>query len=65
MNLHQAEVITSMEDFVRSKLVILKPVEECWQPADFLPDPTREDLTTQVEQLQGAAAAIAVLLDDQ
>ena len=59
MTPHQAEVIASMDGFVESQLTLLKPVEECWQPVDFLPDLTREDWKAQVLQIREAAAAIS------
>ena len=46
---HQLEVIKSMESFVDRHLSsLLKPVEESWQPTDFLPDLTRDDWREQV-----------------
>ena len=38
----QLEVIKSMEAFVEQNLsTLLKPVDDSWQPSDFLPDLTR------------------------
>lgn len=47
----------------------LKPVETLWQPADFLPDSTKESFFTEVKLLQEAARElsydyIAVLVGD-
>ncbi|KAK4359934.1 hypothetical protein RND71_022163 [Anisodus tanguticus] len=33
-------------------LVHLKPVEKCWQPTDFLPDPASEGFDEQVKELR-------------
>lgn len=47
----------------------LKPVEDNWQPADFLPDPTKETFIADVKQIQEEAKALpydymAVLVGD-
>ena len=40
----KTEVIQSLEPFVEEHLgTLLKPVEESWQPSDWLPDLTAED----------------------
>ncbi len=50
------EVIKSMEGFVAENLsTLLKPVEESWQPQDFLPDLSREDWTEQVREFRSHA----------
>ncbi len=52
----QFEVIKSMEGFVRENLgSLLKPVEESWQPSDFLPDLTKEDWREQVTEFRERA----------
>lgn len=33
-------------------LVFLKPVENCWQPSDFLPDPSSEGFEEQIQELR-------------
>eukprot|EP01025_Chloroclados_australasicus_P036036 TRINITY_DN36663_c1_g1_i1.p1 TRINITY_DN36663_c1_g1~~TRINITY_DN36663_c1_g1_i1.p1 ORF type:complete len:397 (+),score=57.24 TRINITY_DN36663_c1_g1_i1:225-1415(+) len=56
---HRLEVFTSMDDFVRENiLTILKPVEDCWQPADLLPDPASEDFIDQVKELRERSAQL-------
>ncbi|XP_022761512.1 stearoyl-[acyl-carrier-protein] 9-desaturase, chloroplastic-like isoform X3 [Durio zibethinus] len=38
------EIFKSLEEWAENNLLIhLKPVEKCWQPQDFLPDPTSSD----------------------
>lgn len=52
----QFEVIKSMEGFVKENLSsLLKPVEESWQPSDFLPDLTKEDWREQLVALRERA----------
>jgi acyl-[acyl-carrier-protein] desaturase len=56
------EVIRSIEGFVGEQLPsLLKPVEESWQPADLLPDLSRE---TWLEDLQALRTRAASLPDD-
>lgn len=47
----------------------LKPIDTNWQPADFLPDSTREDFFESIRELQGNAEGlsydlVAVLIGD-
>lgn len=57
---HQLEVIKSMESFVDKHLgSLLKPVEESWQPADFLPDLTRDDWREQVNEFRARAKSLS------
>ena len=64
------QVIESLEPFVNAHLgTLLKPVEESWQPADFLPDLAAEDWREQLAGFQEQAAALpddvlAVLVGD-
>ena len=39
-------------------LTMLKPVEESWQPQDFLPDPTSDGFFDSVKELRERAAGI-------
>ncbi len=41
--MQQLEMMKLLEPAVQEKLVLLRPVAECWQPDDFLPDFSRED----------------------
>jgi acyl-[acyl-carrier-protein] desaturase len=50
------EVVKSMEGFVAENLgALLKPVEESWQPTDFLPDLARDDWFEQVSEFRQRA----------
>ncbi|KAK8949181.1 hypothetical protein KSP39_PZI006291 [Platanthera zijinensis] len=57
------EVFRSLEGWVEKNfLTFLKPVERCWQPQDFLPDPSKlspEELAEAVREIQGRAAEIS------
>lgn len=53
------EVVESLQDWARTDLLrLLKPVERCWQPADFLPDPASPDFFDQVRELRRSAAEL-------
>ena len=50
------EIIKSMEPFVDEHLgSLLKPVNESWQPSDFLPDLTKDDWKEQVVEFRNRA----------
>ena len=54
---HQLELVNSMEGYVESEVLSkLKPVEKCWQPADFLPEGNDPDYVDKV-RLLGAGAS--------
>ncbi|XP_074582500.1 stearoyl-[acyl-carrier-protein] 9-desaturase, chloroplastic-like [Curcuma longa] len=47
------EIFKSLEDWAKSNILVhLKPVEKCWQPQDFLPDPSSEGFYEQVSELR-------------
>ncbi|KAK9292538.1 hypothetical protein L1049_020512 [Liquidambar formosana] len=47
------EIFKSLEDWAEENiLVLLKPVEKCWQPQDFLPDPASEGFYEQVMEAE-------------
>jgi acyl-[acyl-carrier-protein] desaturase len=47
------EVIKCIEEFVGEKITsLLRPVNECWQPSDFLPDTACEDFPEQHRSLK-------------
>lgn len=49
----RVEVIKSIEPEVGKQLgVLLKPVDECWQPSDFLPDMTSPNWAEEVAALR-------------
>jgi len=64
--MQQLEMMKSLEPAVQEKLVLLKPVAECWQPDDFLPDFSREDwierLTEFRDQAQGMPDDLLIVL---
>lgn len=46
---HQLDLLRSMDRYMEeSVLPILKSVESCWQPTDFLPDSSSPDFYDQV-----------------
>jgi len=64
------EVMTYLEPFMLNEMAdYLKPVEEMWQPADFLPDARKENFFEEIKDLQEGAKALsydllAVLIGD-
>jgi len=64
------EVMAYLEPFMLNEMSeYLKPVEEMWQPADFLPDSSRDTFFEEVRDLQGNAKElpydlVAVLIGD-
>ncbi|KAL8051924.1 hypothetical protein ABFX02_06G179400 [Erythranthe guttata] len=47
------EIFDSLHNWAEENILIhLKPVEKCWQPTDFLPDPASEGFHDQVEELR-------------
>ncbi|ESR47625.1 hypothetical protein CICLE_v10001443mg [Citrus x clementina] len=57
----KVEVFKSLETWAtQNVLPLLKPVEKCWQPQDFLPDPTLpfSDFTDQVRALRERTAGL-------
>ncbi|XP_057777797.1 stearoyl-[acyl-carrier-protein] 9-desaturase, chloroplastic-like [Salvia miltiorrhiza] len=53
------EIFKSLEGWAEDNVLIhLKPVETCWQPQDFLPDPCRDDFQEQVKELRERAKGI-------
>ncbi|KAM7486652.1 hypothetical protein LguiA_002661 [Lonicera macranthoides] len=50
------EIFKSLEDWAEQNILVhLKPVEKCWQPQDFLPDPTSDGFGEQVKELRERA----------
>jgi len=53
------EVIKSIEGFVEENLSsLLKPVDESWQPSDFLPDMTKESWQDELKEIRERAKEI-------
>lgn len=64
------EVMTYLEPFMLGEMAdYLKPVEEMWQPADFLPDASKDTFFSEVKELQQSTRElsydlVAVLIGD-
>lgn len=53
------EIFKSLEPWAEQNILIhLKPVETCWQPQDFLPDPASDGFDDQVKELRERAKAL-------
>jgi acyl-[acyl-carrier-protein] desaturase len=53
------EIFKSLEGWAEQNiLTYLKPVEKCWQPQDFLPDPASDGFDEQVKELRERAKEI-------
>ncbi|XP_042389049.1 stearoyl-[acyl-carrier-protein] 9-desaturase, chloroplastic-like [Zingiber officinale] len=47
------EIFKSLEGWAEENILVhLKPVEKCWQPQDFLPDPSSEGFYEEVKELR-------------
>lgn len=53
-----AEVLQSMQAEVRERLTLLTPLDEAWQPADFLPDFSREAWRDDLHSLREGARSL-------
>ncbi|WCJ38911.1 Stearoyl-[acyl-carrier-protein] 9-desaturase chloroplastic [Euphorbia peplus] len=50
------EIFKSLEGWAEDNILVhLKPVEKCWQPQDFLPEPESEGFHDQVKELRQRA----------
>ncbi|MED6221099.1 Stearoyl-[acyl-carrier-protein] 9-desaturase 7, chloroplastic [Stylosanthes scabra] len=50
------EIFKSLEAWAEENiLTLLKPVEKCWQPQDFLPEPSEDGFEEQVRELRARA----------
>ena len=64
------EVMQHIEQYMLEKMfTFLKPVEEIWQPSDFLPDSTKDTFFSEIKDLQESAKGLsydllAVLVGD-
>ncbi|XP_012478329.1 stearoyl-[acyl-carrier-protein] 9-desaturase, chloroplastic [Gossypium raimondii] len=53
------EIFKSLDDWARDNILIhLKQVDKCWQPKDFLPDPSSDGFEDQVRELRERAKEI-------
>jgi len=60
VNSKKFEVIQSIEGFVAERLpTLLRPVNECWQPSDFLPDPMNDDFADQHRALREQGSGLS------
>ncbi|XP_022965796.1 stearoyl-[acyl-carrier-protein] 9-desaturase, chloroplastic-like [Cucurbita maxima] len=47
------EIFKSLEDWAEKNILVhLKPVENCWQPQDYLPDPESNGFYDQVQEIR-------------
>ena len=64
------EVLMHIEKYMLEKMhEYLKPIETNWQPADFLPDSTRDSFYSEIKELKENAKdlsydLVAVLIGD-
>lgn len=57
----KAEIFKSLQGWAKEQMLpLMKPVEECWQPHDFLPDPTQPSdvFLDQVMELRERTAGL-------
>ncbi|GMH08683.1 hypothetical protein Nepgr_010523 [Nepenthes gracilis] len=53
------EIFKSLENWAEQNILVhLKPVEKCWQPQDFLPDPASDGFHEQIKELRNRANEI-------
>ena len=53
------EVIESLQGFVEENLFLLAPVDQAWQPTDYLPDLTTEDWAHNLSQFRDTAQRVS------
>ncbi|XP_078434182.1 stearoyl-[acyl-carrier-protein] 9-desaturase, chloroplastic-like isoform X2 [Wolffia australiana] len=59
MPAQKVEIFKSLEGWAEEHILsLLKPVEKCWQPQDFLPEPSSEEFHEQVDELRQRAKEI-------
>ncbi len=56
--LSQIELLQSLTDVVKENLSLLLPIEQAWQPTDYLPDLTKEDWAEQLRTFREPAQAL-------
>ncbi|XP_062105145.1 stearoyl-[acyl-carrier-protein] 9-desaturase, chloroplastic-like [Humulus lupulus] len=55
----KVEIFKSLEGWAEENILVhLKPVEKCWQPQDFLPEPESDGFYDQVKELRERAKEI-------
>lgn len=58
MNINRRAVVSELECLVETKLSLLKPVENSWQPSDFVPQMDSEDWIADLKRFRQAAQEI-------
>jgi acyl-[acyl-carrier-protein] desaturase len=59
VSVQRFEVIKSMEGFVGERInTFLRPVSDCWQPSDFLPEAGSEDFPEKHRMLREKARSL-------
>ncbi len=53
------DLIESLTEFVGENLSLLAPVDQAWQPTDYLPDLTAENWTEQLERFRETALGVS------
>ena len=53
------DVIKDLSGFVGENLSLLLPVDQAWQPTDFLPDLTAEDWVERMSEFRASAAGLS------
>ena len=53
------DLIDSLQGFVAENLTLLTPVDQAWQPTDFLPDLTAEDWADRVSRFRESARRVS------
>lgn len=56
--IHQKSIIDGLRDRVESHLSLLAPVEQCWQPTDYLPDLTGGDWSERLTRFRESARCL-------
>ena len=53
------ELIESLQGFVGENLFLLSPVDQAWQPTDYLPDLTTDDWAHNLSQYRDTAQRVS------
>lgn len=55
---HRVSVLESIQDYAKDALSLLTPVEEIWQPSDYLPDLTLPNWKEEVDKVREIARGL-------
>uniref|UniRef100_A0A803M5Q9 Stearoyl-[acyl-carrier-protein] 9-desaturase, chloroplastic n=2 Tax=Chenopodium quinoa TaxID=63459 RepID=A0A803M5Q9_CHEQI len=59
MPLEKIEIFNSLENWASDNILVhLKPIEKCWQPQDFLPEPNSDAFYEQIKEMQERAKEV-------